>query len=53
MIVVPDADGVGVFVVTAYDLGGKPLAARFAGVNESADDEDESKNKNEDEAAAQ
>jgi CBS domain-containing protein len=27
VIVVPDADGEGVFVVTAYDLEGKPLAA--------------------------
>lgn len=27
VVVVPDADGAGVFVVTAYDLKGKPLAA--------------------------
>ena len=27
VICVPDPDGVGIFVVTAYDLTGKPLAA--------------------------
>jgi hypothetical protein len=27
VVIVPDTDGPGVFVVTAYDLKGKPLAA--------------------------